>query len=53
MDCTCSLYGAGRDAYRISRVKSLGKQLFGRPTIRWHNNVNMCLRKICCENGSR
>jgi len=44
----CSMYGEGRDVYRILVVKPEGKRPLGRPRRRWEDNTKMDLQEVGC-----
>ena len=48
MGGACSMYGEGRDVYRILVVKPEGKRPLGRPRRRWEDNTKMDLQEVGC-----
>jgi len=48
MGGTFSMYGEGRDVYRVTVGKPEGKKQFGRPRRRWEDNIMMDLQEVEC-----
>jgi hypothetical protein len=46
MGGTCSTYGERRGIYRVLVVKPENKGLFGRPRLRWENNIKTDLQEV-------
>ena len=51
MEGECSTYGERRGVYRVLVGKPEGKSQFGRPRLRWEDNIKMGLQEVGC--GSR
>jgi hypothetical protein len=48
MGGTCSTYGERRDVYRVLVVKPDNKRTFGKPRLRWENNIKIDLQEVVC-----
>jgi hypothetical protein len=46
MGGACSTYGGRRDVYRVLMGKPEGKTLFGKPGLRWEDNIKMDLQEV-------
>jgi hypothetical protein len=42
----CSMYGEGKDVYRVLVGKPEGKSPLGRPRHRWEDNIEMDLQEV-------
>ena len=42
----CSTYGERRGVYRVLEGKLEGKRPFGRPRLRWEDNIKMDLQEV-------
>jgi len=48
MGGACSTYGERRGIYRVLVMKPEEKRLFGRPRLRWEDNIKMDLKEVGC-----
>jgi hypothetical protein len=48
MGGTCSAYGELRCVFRVLVGKHEGKRPFGRPRLRWEDNIKMDLQEVGC-----
>jgi len=46
MGGACSTYGERRGVYRVLEGKLEGKRPFGRPRLRWEDNIKMDLQEV-------
>ena len=46
MGGTCSTYGERRGTYRVLVVKPENKGLFGKPRLRWEDNIKTDLQEV-------
>jgi hypothetical protein len=42
----CSTYGRGKRLYRVLMVKTERKRPFGRPRLRWMDNIKVDLQEV-------
>ena len=50
MEGACNPYGVGKCLYRVLFVKPEGKRPFGRPRLKWEDNIKMDLQEVGCGN---
>ena len=48
MGWACSTYGERRGVYRVLVGKPEGKRPFGRPRLRWYDNIKKYLQEVGC-----
>ena len=48
MGRACSTYGERRGVYRVLVVKPRNKRPFGKPRLRWGNNIKIDLQEVVC-----
>jgi len=46
MDGACGTYGERRVVYRVLVLKPGGKEIIGRPRLRWEDNIKMDLQEV-------